>query len=240
MLALVRMLVRVIRSKQMTSNTLWGFNFITVLSEQNSTLFFTVRIVHSAPMYIGVPPPLPPENNGCEKRDQLNFRRAKLVNGSAPVKWALIKYEADSSRSGGGVLCNANGYWSCWHSDREVWSERRNMLCRFRRMQRSVKSSMVKSKPSTVRRIAGMVEILVYFVLKSIIRKFLAKYNVKIIMFFVTMLSCTNISNILIYEILKWVVHTKICTNENYLSEWCDQEYKSGVILYCQNRVTGL
>ncbi len=99
---------------------------------------------------------------------------------------------------------------------------------------------MVKSKPSTVRRIAGMVEILVYFVLKSIIRKFLAKYNVKIIMFFVTMLSCTNISNILIYEILKWVVHTKICNNENYLSEWCDQEYKSGVILYCQNRVTGL
>ena len=31
-----------------------------------------------------------------------------------------------------------------------------------------------------------------------------------IIMFYVTMLSCTNI------EILKWVFHTKMCTDENY------------------------
>ncbi len=55
-----------------------------------------------------------------------------------------------------------------------------------------------------------MVEIFVYFVLKSIIRKF----------------PCTIMSDLhhyaelykyLNYEILKWVVHTKICTNENYL-----------------------
>ena len=43
------------------------------------------------------------------------------------------------------------------------------------------------------------------------IKNLLAKYNVKIIMFLVTMLSCTTISNILNNEILKWVVHTKIC-----------------------------
>ena len=57
-----------------------------------------------------------------------------------------------------------------------------------------------------------MVEIFVYFVLKSIIRKFkLANISV----FYVTMLSCDEYLN---YEILKWVhvVHTKMCTNENY------------------------
>ena len=33
-------------------------------------------------------------------------------------------------------------------------------------------------------------------------------------MFYVTMLSCTN--EYLNYEIFKWVVYTKICTNENH------------------------
>ncbi len=62
-------------------------------------------------------------------------------------------------------------------------------------------------------RIAGhfwIVEIFVYFVLKSIIKctKFSLHNNVN--MFYITMLSCTNIRK------LKLVVHTKIYTTENY------------------------
>ncbi len=67
-------------------------------------------------------------------------------------------------------------------------------------------------------RIAGnfcMVEIFVYFVLKSIIRKLkLMKISLHntVIMFYVTMLSCTNI----LLNINISVVYTKICTNKNY------------------------
>ncbi len=54
-----------------------------------------------------------------------------------------------------------------------------------------------------------MVEIFVYFVLKSITRKLKISLNNNVNMFYVTMLSCTNIK-------FKLVVHTKICTTENY------------------------